>query len=193
MNAILPPAMNAITAEKIIINGALITIRMHIMNAICTLCTSVVILVTKLEVVNLSILAKLNDSIFLYISLLKLVAKPTLALLPKTPPIMPQINETRAMDTKMMMSQKRLTLTFNPKLLFSYKKGTMISSGVAIFSIVSTNIDMTNGRAHSNAASKIMNIGVIIAGVLYCLRLFNINLIFASISVSSFHISNHFI
>ena len=85
------------------------TIRIHIINAICTFAISVVILVTKLDPENLSILAKLNDSNFLYKSLLKLAAKPTEALLPKTPPIMPQKMETMANDSSVIVKPKRLT------------------------------------------------------------------------------------
>ena len=77
-----------------------------------------VILVTKLEAENLSILAKLNDSNFLYKSLLKLVAKPTEALLPKTPPRMPHVKETRAMETRMIINQNKEIFTFNPKFGF---------------------------------------------------------------------------
>ena len=103
----------------IFIKGARITIRMHIIKAICTLLISVVILVTKLDEENLSILAKENDSIFLYKSLLKLAAKPTLALLPNTPPKIPQAMDTRAIPRSVIIRPNKETFIENPKLVFS--------------------------------------------------------------------------
>ena len=66
MKTMLPPAIIAIIAEKIIINGALITIRIHIWNDIWTLLTSVVILVIKLEDENLSMLANQNVALKMF-------------------------------------------------------------------------------------------------------------------------------
>ena len=107
-------------AEKIIINGARMTILIHIMNAIWTFDISVVILVTKLDAENLSILENEKDSNFLYKSILKLVANPTEALLPNTPPKIPHVNETIAMEISVMIKANKLTFKLKPKLTFVY-------------------------------------------------------------------------
>ena len=53
-----PPITKAMTMEKIIIKGARTAVRMIIINAICTLPTSVVSRVTRLDVEKWSMLEK---------------------------------------------------------------------------------------------------------------------------------------
>ena len=53
-----PPIIYAITKENTSIRGALTAMRMSIIYAICTFVTSVVILVTREDVENLSMLEK---------------------------------------------------------------------------------------------------------------------------------------
>ena len=113
IHAIWPPVINAITAENIIISGARTTALMTIWKAIWTVEISVVILVTKLEAENLSILAKLNVSSFLYISLLRFAAIPTDALEAKTPPKIPQVNESSAMPTNIIPVANKLMSNSN--------------------------------------------------------------------------------
>ena len=64
----LPPMIYAIMIEKISMNGQRIAILMIIMKAICTFPTSVVILVTRDEEENLSMLANEYFSMHSYIS-----------------------------------------------------------------------------------------------------------------------------
>ena len=109
MKAIKPPLMNAITAENIIISGALTTIRIIIAKAICTCETSVVILVTKEAIENLSILANENVCNFSYKSCLKLVAKPTEAFAAVLPPKIPHASETRDMPTRVRINPSKET------------------------------------------------------------------------------------
>ena len=99
-NPIIPPPTKVITAEKININGALTTIRIIIWKPIWMLLISVVILVTKDEAENLSILVNEKLANFLYKSLLKLAANPTEAIDANLPPKIPQISETIAIPIK---------------------------------------------------------------------------------------------
>ena len=55
VSASFPPIINAIVMANISISGALMAVRISIMKDICTLFTSVVILVTRDEEENLSI------------------------------------------------------------------------------------------------------------------------------------------
>ena len=57
-NANLPPMTNAMTVEKIRSSGLLMAMRINIINAICTLVTSVVIRVTREDDENLSMFSK---------------------------------------------------------------------------------------------------------------------------------------
>ena len=63
---------------------------------------SVVVLVTSDEEENLSIFENENDCIFLYISDLRFVAKPTEALAPKMPPKIPDTIEQITIPSKII-------------------------------------------------------------------------------------------
>ena len=60
------------------------------------LVTSVVSLVTRPEVLNLSILEKLNVWMFSYMAFLRFLAKPAEAREPNCPPRMPNVRLSRA-------------------------------------------------------------------------------------------------
>ena len=91
-----------IAIAKTRLAGALMHIRRSIMYAICTLFTSVVIRVIKLEELNLSILANENVWIFLNIAILKFFANPVAAREPYFAPPTPNPREQSAITTMMI-------------------------------------------------------------------------------------------
>ena len=91
-----PPEINAITIAKANIKGALTAILIAIMKAFWTVVISVVILVTREDVENLSMFPKENFCTFEKISALKLPAKPAEALAENMPAKAPQASDTIA-------------------------------------------------------------------------------------------------
>ena len=94
--AIFTLIVKEIIMAKIRLAGALIHILKIIWYEFCTLVTSVVSLVTRPAVLNLSILEKENVCILLYIPSLRFLANPAEALAPYLPPISPAKSPTRA-------------------------------------------------------------------------------------------------
>ena len=91
-----PPEINAITIAKANIRGALTAILIAIMKAFWTVVISVVILVTRDEVENLSMFPNENFCTLEKISALRLPAKPAEALAEKAPAKAPHASDTIA-------------------------------------------------------------------------------------------------
>lgn len=92
--------INAVIAkEKISINGALTAIRIIIWYAFWILVTSVVSLVTRLEVENLSMFEKEKVCTRSYMSFLKFFAKPADAIAAYFPDKAPQLRDSRESTT----------------------------------------------------------------------------------------------
>ncbi len=101
IHAIRPPSRNAITKANIIIKGARTAILVSIINAFWTFVTSVVILVTRELVENLSILSKEKSLTASYISIRRFLPNPQLAVAHVIPASIPNIRLPMAIIARM--------------------------------------------------------------------------------------------
>ena len=99
VSASLPPMMNAMVIAKMSMKGDLTAVLMIIMKEFCTLVMSVVILVTREDVENLSMFPKENCWTLLNMSDLRFPANPAAALAAKLPARAPHASERRAAST----------------------------------------------------------------------------------------------
>jgi hypothetical protein len=92
--------MNAIMMEKTNISGLLIAVLMIIIKPICTLATSVVILVTRDADENLSMFSKENPCILSKILPLRFFEKPEAAFAEVYPAVAPKVRERQAIKKR---------------------------------------------------------------------------------------------
>ena len=130
------------------ISGARTAMRMHIMNAICTLLTSVVMRVTSEAEENLSIFSKAKPCTRVKTSWRTFLANPALAREPNRPPSAPQPSDTR--DIRMSTRPTRTT-----------------PPSAAPFLISLTRLAVKNGISTSIATSPTMHRSVRTVGFLY--------------------------
>ena len=112
---------------------------------------------------------------------LRFVAKPTDALAPKIPPIIPEKMDKITIPNKIRISAKTVTLKLRLRFSLMYGIGVLIPNSrpdLTALLTESINIDMVKGIMHSSNASSTIKRGVIKAYFLYCLTLFKTSFIF---------------
>ena len=150
INATLGFIVNDMTRAQIIVIGALTAPLIIIINAICTFVTSVVSLVTILDVLNLSILKNEYFCIFSYISWRKFLANPADAIAAFFPDCTPKNNDKSA-----------VIKSSAPIIKIAFVSFALTPSSI--------NFATKNGIVISIATSNIIKIGVKIVGFLYSL------------------------